>query len=164
MSQCLPGCDMAAANRTICRKPSSCVANRTSAAIFTAGPTAWAYIQQIINLPHICRHTCLYVAILPGLRHIIWLPQTRTSAANWQVMSRTGNLLLYWHSQTWQTADCKSAASLSTYVEFCRNVFWVATYRTSVANWNICRKPARYVANRKSAAILTQPNLTHSRL
>jgi hypothetical protein len=82
---------------TICRKPASYVANRTSAAVFTAVViTARAYGQQILNLPQICRHITLqYVAMFSRLRHIVWLPPTGTSAANRQVMSQTGNLLLY---------------------------------------------------------------------
>ncbi len=90
MSQCSSGCDMAAANCSICRKLPSYVANRKCAAICTAVATPRADGQQIVNLPQICR-----------------------------------------------------------------NVSQVATYCLAAADWNICREVARYVANRKSAAIFT---------
>jgi hypothetical protein len=116
MSQCFPGCDLAAANRTICRKPSSYVENRT-----------------ICRKPH--------------------------------------NLLLY--LQQWPSQDltdsrfyiCRKSVAIRYYMSpFFQSIIWVATDYPATANPNICRKLASYVANRKSAAILTQPDLTDSRL
>ncbi len=94
MSQFFPGCDISSGCRKpehlpqtgkLCREPEICCY------IDTARPDR----QQIVNLPQVCRHMSNSVAMSSGLRHIVHLSQTGTSAANRHVMSRTGNLLLY---------------------------------------------------------------------